>query len=109
MTNSLIVEFTNNNVTEIKKFKSLKELNKAFPNYAYHQLRQVYLKTNGISTIKKLQKNANLFDFMKIYEEDKYNLLQNKYNLYQVLNRMENDAIIDQQQFEGLLEKPIDV
>jgi predicted Zn-dependent protease len=97
MTNSLIVEFTNNNVTEIKKFKSLKELNKAFPQYAYHQLRQVYLKTNGISTIKKLQKNAKLFDFMKIYEEDKY------------IENQKNNETIDQQQLEELLEKAIDV
>ena len=92
MTNSLIVEFTNNNVTEIKKFKSLKELSKEFPQYPYHQLRQVYLKTNGISTTKKLQKNAKLFDFMKIYEEGTYNLLQ-------VHNQIEKQ----------LLEKVIDV
>jgi hypothetical protein len=101
MTNSLIVEFTNNNVTEIKKFKSLKELNKEFPQYAYHQLRQIYLKTNGISTTKKLQKNAKLFDFMKIYEEGTYNLLQ-------VHNQMINDKI-EGQELTELLEKTIDV
>ena len=74
MTNKITIELLNNDVvTEIKHFKSIRELNKAYPQYEYHQFRQVYLFTNNKNTsAKKLQKNANLFSIMRIFDEDKY-------------------------------------
>ena len=56
MTNKLIIEIINNDIViETHIFKSLKELAKAYPQYEYHQLRQVYLKTNNkINSAKKL-------------------------------------------------------
>ena len=73
MTNKITVEFINNGIIEeVKTFKSLMELSKSYPQYEYHQLRQVYLFTNNKTTTKKLQKNANLLNVMKIYDSDKY-------------------------------------
>lgn len=80
MTNKIIIEIINNDiVVETHIFKSLKELAKAYPQYEYHQLRQVYLKTNNkINSAKKLQKNSLILNVMKIYDESFYNAKQNE-------------------------------
>jgi len=74
MTNSITVEFLDNdkNVSEVKQFKSIKELQKEYPQYAYQQLRQIYLFTMNKTTTKNLKKNANIFNQLKIYDTDKY-------------------------------------
>ena len=73
MTNKIIVENFNadDQVVSIQQFKSLHALHKAYPKYEYHQLRQVYLKTNEKDKASKsLKKNSNIK--MKIYDYDNY-------------------------------------
>jgi len=74
MTNNITVEFLNDDgvVVEVKKFNSVTELSRAYPQYEYQQLRQVYLFTNNKSPTKKLQSNAKLLNVMKIYDTDNY-------------------------------------
>ena len=74
MTNKVIVEIVNDNIViETKHFNSLKLLQKSYPQYECHQLRQVYLKTNNReNSAKKLQKNATIFNVMRIYDESVY-------------------------------------
>ena len=59
MTNSITVEFLDNNnaITDVKTFKSLIAFQKEYPQYAYHQIRHVYLFCMNKTTTKKLQKN----------------------------------------------------
>lgn len=74
MTNKVIVEILNDSIViDTKYFDSLKLMNKAYPQYESHQLRQVYLKTNNReNSAKKLQKNATIFNVMRIYDESVY-------------------------------------
>jgi hypothetical protein len=73
MTNSITVEFLDNNtITDVKQFKSLIAFQKEYPQYAYHQLRQVYLFTMQKSSTKQLQKNVKIYKSLKIFDSDSY-------------------------------------
>jgi hypothetical protein len=73
MTNSITVEFLDNNaITDVKQFKSLIQFQKEYPQYAYHQLRQVYLFCMNKTTTKQLQKNEKIYKALKIFDTDSY-------------------------------------
>jgi hypothetical protein len=58
MTNKLIVEILNNgSVIKTKEYKSLKELNRDYPQLEYHQLRELYLYCTG-----KLQRKLHPYN-----------------------------------------------
>ena len=63
-----------------------------YPQFKYHQLRQVYLFSNQKdAAAKKLQKNANIFNLMRIYDEYKYDALKadktiNVYEAEEIIN-----------------------
>jgi hypothetical protein len=51
-------------------YPSLKAIQQDFPQYEYHQLRQIYLQSKGIER-KMHRVNKELFEQIKIYD---YNL-----------------------------------
>ena len=74
MTNSITVEFLDNNnaIIDVKTFKSLIAFQKEYPQYAYHQIRHVYLFCMNKTTTKKLQKNEKIYKCLKIFDTDSY-------------------------------------
>ena len=67
----LILELTDSNgcVTKTIYLKGgLRKIANEFPQFTYHQLRSIYLKSNNHSTHKLQRENQALIDKMKIYD-----------------------------------------
>ena len=65
MNKLLVKTFKNNEIQNIKSYKSLKAVHNDYPEYTYHSLRSVYLRCNGKDT--KLHKhNLDLYETMHI-------------------------------------------
>jgi len=56
----------NKNVTFTKTYKSLKDIQKDYPQITYHALRQVYLQSTGLEPRKMHQTNQLLFSQIRI-------------------------------------------
>lgn len=57
------------NTNERKLYKSLKEIQKDYPQYEYHQLRQVYLQSSGREHRKMHPLNQHIYKQIKIYDQ----------------------------------------
>jgi hypothetical protein len=68
MAKQLIFEILDSDkkVTSSKVYKSLKDINKAYPDYTYHTLRQIYLQTSGLEPRKMHPSNQKLFSMIRI-------------------------------------------
>jgi hypothetical protein len=66
--NKLLLQILENNViVKSTEFKSLKEIQKQYPEYTYHSLRSVYLKCNGDN--HKLHKhNQKIYEVIRIVD-----------------------------------------
>ena len=49
-------------------YNSLTLIHKDFPNYSYHQLRQIYLQSTNLHPRKMHNRNQKLFDQIKIID-----------------------------------------
>ena len=57
------------NTTE-KEYKSLKAIQKDYPSYDYHQLRQIYLQSTSKQPRKMHPRNIELFKQIKIIDKE---------------------------------------
>ena len=66
--NKLILQILENNmVIKSIEYKSLREIQKAYPEHSYHSLRSVYLKCNGDE--HKLHKhNQKIYESIRIVD-----------------------------------------
>ena len=64
----LILEILGSNPST-HEFKSLRAIQKHFPQYEYHQLRAVYLQTMGRETRKQHQHNKQLYETIRIRDK----------------------------------------
>ena len=55
---------------EIKKYKSLKLIERDYPNIPYHSLREIYLYSTNRKTRKLHGFNLRLAEQMKIIDDD---------------------------------------
>ena len=55
-------------VIQSKPYKSLKDINKDYPDYTYHSLRQIYLQSSGIEPRRMHQTNQLLFSQFRIID-----------------------------------------
>jgi hypothetical protein len=58
-------------VIQSKPYKSLKDINKDYPDYTYHALRQIYLQSSGIEPRRMHQTNQLLFSQFRIIDSPK--------------------------------------
>ena len=61
----------NKNVIQSKSYKSLKDINKDYPDYTYHALRQIYLQSSGLEPRRMQQTNQLLFSQFRIIDSPK--------------------------------------
>ena len=67
----LIVTIINENGEKIETFyKSLKEIEKAYPQIAYHSLREIYLHSSGKKQRKLHGFNSQLIEKMTIKDAE---------------------------------------
>ena len=52
-------------------YRSLKDINKDYPDYTYHALRQIYLQSSGIEPRRMHQTNQLLFSQFRIIDSPK--------------------------------------
>ena len=52
---------SNKKVIQSKPYKSLKDINKDYPDYTYHALHQIYLQSSGIEPRRMHQTNQLIF------------------------------------------------
>ena len=55
-------------VIQSKPYRSLKDINKDYPDYTYHALRQIYLQSSGIEPRRMHQTNQLLFSQFRIID-----------------------------------------
>ena len=58
-------------VIQSKPYRSLKDINKDYPDYTYHALRQIYLQSSGIEPRRMHQTNQLLFSQFRIIDSPK--------------------------------------
>ena len=56
----------NKNVVFKKVYKSLKDIQKDYPNITYHALRQIYLQSSGLEPRNMHQSNKLLYEQFRI-------------------------------------------
>ena len=67
MAKKLLFEKINNDkIIYTKSYKSLKEIQKDYPQFTYHALRQVYLQSTGYEVRKMHQTNKLLYSQFRI-------------------------------------------
>ena len=68
--NKLKLIIISNESQEIKKYKSLKLIERDYPNIPYHSLREIYLYSTNKKTRKLHGFNLKLSEKMKIVDDD---------------------------------------
>jgi len=58
-------------VIQSKPYRSLKDINKDYPDYTYQALRQIYLQSSGIEPRRMHQTNQLLFSQFRIIDSPK--------------------------------------
>ena len=57
-----------NNVITKKLYKSLRDIHNDFPQFSYHQLRQIYLQSTNLEPKNMHQSNKILFQQIRIID-----------------------------------------
>jgi len=79
MTNSIIVEFlsSDGSVSSVKQFASIKDFIKEYPDFKYHQVREIYLHLKNKNVNKTMKKLSSIQKLIKVYDENVYQPLAN--------------------------------
>ena len=74
MTNSIIVEFLlpDGSVSSVKQFASIKDFIKEYPDFKYHQIREIYLHLKNKNVNKTMKKLSSIQKLIKVYDENLY-------------------------------------
>jgi len=74
MTNSIIVEFlsSDGSVSSVKQFASIKDFIKEYPDFKYHQVREIYLHLKNKNVNKTMKKLSSIQKLIKVYDENVY-------------------------------------
>jgi cysteinyl-tRNA synthetase len=74
MTNSIIVEFLSPDglVSSVKQFASIKDFIKEYPDFKYHQVREIYLHLKNKNVNKTMKKLSSIQKLIKVYDENVY-------------------------------------
>jgi ribosomal 50S subunit-associated protein YjgA (DUF615 family) len=58
-----------------KEYKTLKAIHKDYPDYDYHQLRQIYLQSTGQEIRKMHPRNKELFKTIRIIDKPRSSII----------------------------------
>ena len=74
MTNSFIVELLapDSSVLSVKQFASIKDFIKEYPDFKYHQVREIYLHLKNKNVNKTMKKLSSIQKLIKVYDENVY-------------------------------------
>jgi len=74
MTNSIIVQSVapDYSVLSVKQFASIKDFIKEYPDFKYHQVREIYLHLKNKNVNKTMKKLSSIQKLIKVYDENVY-------------------------------------